>query len=66
MLVKLLLSSFQTKSVETVSKEFPFHEFFDDAPKPLFPGKSFEEDLDIALSCYRYTHIHLLKTYNKL
>ncbi|XP_073950458.1 RNA helicase aquarius-like [Choristoneura fumiferana] len=44
----------KTKSVETVSKEFPFHEFFDDAPKPLFPGKSFEEDLDIALSCYRY------------
>ncbi|XP_053613810.1 RNA helicase aquarius isoform X2 [Plodia interpunctella] len=44
----------QSKSPETVSKEFPFHEFFDDAPKPLFPGKSYEEDMDIAQSCYRY------------
>ncbi|KAG6449940.1 RNA helicase aquarius isoform X1 [Manduca sexta] len=44
----------QTKSVETISKEFPFHEFFDDAPKPLFPGKSYEEDMEIAKSCYRY------------
>ncbi|XP_022116250.2 RNA helicase aquarius [Pieris rapae] len=44
----------QTKTVETISKDFPFHEFFDDAPKPLFPGKSYEEDLEIAESCYRY------------
>ncbi|XP_045502358.1 RNA helicase aquarius [Colias croceus] len=44
----------QSKSIETISKEFPFHEFFDDAPKPLFPGKSYEEDMEIAESCYRY------------
>ncbi|XP_047033898.1 RNA helicase aquarius [Helicoverpa zea] len=44
----------QTKSIETISKEFPFHEFFDDAPKPLFPGKSYEEDMEVAQSCYRY------------
>ncbi|KOB64768.1 Uncharacterized protein OBRU01_23700, partial [Operophtera brumata] len=29
----------KSKSVETIGKEFPFHEFFEDAPKPLFPGK---------------------------
>ncbi|CAG9565443.1 unnamed protein product [Danaus chrysippus] len=46
----------QKKSVETISKEFPFHEFFDGAPKPLFPGKSYDEDMEIALSCYRYIH----------
>ncbi|XP_028166188.1 RNA helicase aquarius isoform X2 [Ostrinia furnacalis] len=44
----------QSKSVDTVSKEFPFHEFFDDAPKPLFPRKSYEADMEIAKSCYRY------------
>lgn len=42
------------KNVATISKEFPFHEFFDDAPKPLFLGKSYEEDMEIALSCNRY------------
>ncbi|XP_028036701.1 RNA helicase aquarius isoform X2 [Bombyx mandarina] len=44
----------QTNSIEIVSKEFPFHEFFDDAPKPLFLRKSHEEDMEIAKSCYRY------------
>ncbi|XP_041969753.1 RNA helicase aquarius [Aricia agestis] len=44
----------QSKSVETIAKEFPFHEFFDDAPKPLFPGKSYEDDMEVAKSCYRY------------
>lgn len=39
--------------MEIISKEFPFHEFFDDAPKPLFPGKSYEEDMEVAQSCYR-------------
>ncbi|KAJ2944746.1 hypothetical protein O0L34_g1634 [Tuta absoluta] len=43
-------------TVETIQKEFPFHEFFDDAPKPLFPGKSFEEDMEIARSCFRYVN----------
>ncbi|KAI5643112.1 AAA domain-containing protein [Phthorimaea operculella] len=43
-------------TVETIQKEFPFHEFFDDAPKPLFPGNSFEEDMEIARSCFRYVN----------
>ncbi|XP_045537954.1 RNA helicase aquarius [Papilio machaon] len=50
----LLLAHDKTKSVETISKEFPFHEFFEDAPKPLFPGKSYDEDMEIARSCFRY------------
>ncbi|XP_047537056.1 RNA helicase aquarius [Vanessa atalanta] len=44
----------QIKSISSISKEFPFHEFFDDAPKPLFPGKSYEDDMEVAQSCYRY------------
>lgn len=34
--------------------EFPFHCFFDNAPKPLFKGLSLEEDLEIAEGCFRY------------
>jgi len=33
---------------------FPFTEFFSDAPQPLFPGESYEADLDIAEGCFRY------------
>ncbi|KAG7202604.1 hypothetical protein KM043_009794 [Ampulex compressa] len=37
-----------------VDEEFPFHKFFDNAPQPLFKRKTFEEDLEIARSCFRY------------
>jgi hypothetical protein len=37
-----------------VDEEFPFHKFFDNAPQPLFKGDTFEENLAIAESCYRY------------
>ncbi|XP_011502615.1 PREDICTED: intron-binding protein aquarius [Ceratosolen solmsi marchali] len=37
-----------------IDEEFPFHKFFDNAPQPLFKGNTFEENLVIAESCYRY------------
>ncbi|KAJ8670444.1 hypothetical protein QAD02_001703 [Eretmocerus hayati] len=37
-----------------INDEFPFHKFFDNAPQPLFKKSSYEEDLAIAESCYRY------------
>lgn len=37
-----------------IDREFPFHKFFENAPKPLFKGKNYEEDLAIAESCFRY------------
>jgi len=37
-----------------ISLLFPFVEFFRDAPQPLFPGESYEADLEIARGCYRY------------
>jgi intron-binding protein aquarius len=41
-------------TAEDFTKQFPFTKFFDDAPQPLFNGKIFEENLEIAQSCYRY------------
>ncbi|KAK0074618.1 hypothetical protein PV326_012289, partial [Microctonus aethiopoides] len=37
-----------------VDEEFPFHKFFDNAPQPLFKHNSYEEDFEIASSCFRY------------
>lgn len=39
--------------MEVISKEFPFTRFFSDIDK-LFKGNSYEEDLEIAESCFRY------------
>lgn len=40
-------------SKSIVDEEFPFHKFFDNAPQPLFKQNSYEEDLEIARSCFR-------------
>ncbi|KAK6621554.1 hypothetical protein RUM44_001361 [Polyplax serrata] len=42
--------------VATISDAFPFHVFFENAPKPLFKNRSYEEDMEIARGCYRYIH----------
>jgi hypothetical protein len=44
---------FQIVPVKTIKDEFPFHRFFDDAPKPLFKCQSYEEDMEIAEGCFR-------------
>lgn len=36
------------------SERFPFTRFYDDAPQPLFPGQSYENDLEVARGCYEY------------
>ncbi|XP_058466843.1 RNA helicase aquarius [Malaya genurostris] len=46
------------KNADAFQDEFPFSKFFQDAPQPLFHGSTFEENMDIAHSCYRYiSHI---------
>ena len=40
--------------VEEIRSNFPFEAFFEDAPKPLFKGKVFEDDYETAQSCWRY------------
>jgi len=52
----------KTGDVSALSELFPFHMYFLDAPKPLFKGNSFEEDLDIAEGCYR----HIQKIFTEL
>ncbi|XP_069675214.1 RNA helicase aquarius [Periplaneta americana] len=47
-------SSGKIVPVKTIKDEFPFHRFFDNAPKPLFKSHSYEEDMEIAEGCFRY------------
>lgn len=47
-------SDASSSSAFIVDEEFPFHKFFDNAPQPLFKHKTFEEDMEIARSCFRY------------
>ncbi|XP_004347836.2 aquarius [Capsaspora owczarzaki ATCC 30864] len=49
-------------AVRAVSSSFPFTAFFADAPQPLFHGKSFAEDWDVAQGCWR----HLRKIFQEL
>merc|ERR1712223_478528 len=37
-----------TTPIDDIEKSFPFKAFFSDAPLPLFKGKSYEEDMEIA------------------
>ncbi|KAF5289862.1 hypothetical protein FQR65_LT01996 [Abscondita terminalis] len=41
--------------IETIAKEFPFTNFFENIDN-LFKNRSFEEDFEIAQSCFRYIH----------
>ena len=40
--------------VEDVARFFPFAKFFEGAPQPIFKGRSFTEDTEIADGCWRY------------
>ena len=45
----------ETESTSQIIESFPFHEFFQDAPKPLFPEDATQEQvLDIVTGCYRH------------
>ncbi|CAJ1073365.1 RNA helicase aquarius isoform X2 [Xyrichtys novacula] len=54
----------QGKAVEAgaVAAHFPFHKYFSNAPQPVFKGRSYEEDMDIAEGCYR----HIKKIFTQL
>ena len=43
-----------TTPIDDISKHFPFEKFFADAPQPIFKGKSYKEDMEIARGCWRY------------
>lgn len=48
--------------VTDVSSFFPFHQYFANAPQPIFRGRSYEEDMEIAEGCFR----HLKKIFTQL
>ena len=48
--------------VEKVKEHFPFHKFFENAPQPVFKGRNYEEDIDIAEGCFR----HIKKIFQQL
>lgn len=52
----------QVEAVEAVAALFPFHKYFSNAPQPVFKGRSYEEDMDIAEGCYR----HIKKIFTQL
>ncbi|MEJ1278572.1 aquarius [Cricetulus griseus] len=45
-----------------VASFFPFHEYFANAPQPIFKGRSYEEDMEIAEGCFR----HIKKIFTQL
>ena len=47
---------------EAVAVHFPFHKYFSNAPQPVFRGRTYEEDMDIAEGCYR----HIKKIFTQL
>nr|XP_033807712.1 RNA helicase aquarius isoform X1 [Geotrypetes seraphini] len=61
------LSKVKTKGnkpagVEDISRFFPFHQYFANAPQPIFKGISYKEDMEIAEGCFR----HIKKIFTQL
>ncbi|XP_018583353.2 RNA helicase aquarius isoform X2 [Scleropages formosus] len=48
--------------VEDAAAQFPFHKYFSNAPQPVFKGRTYEEDIDIAEGCFR----HIKKIFTQL
>lgn len=48
--------------VQAVADLFPFCKYFSNAPQPVFKGRSYGEDMDIAEGCYR----HIKKIFTQL
>jgi len=56
------VQSGKTGDVDKLKELFPFSKFFENAPQPIFKGKSYAEDLDIAEGCFR----HIKKIFTQL
>jgi len=40
--------------VQKIADLFPFMDFFNKAPQPIFKGRTFVEDFEIAEGCFRH------------
>uniref|UniRef100_A0A4W3HYW8 RNA helicase aquarius n=1 Tax=Callorhinchus milii TaxID=7868 RepID=A0A4W3HYW8_CALMI len=61
-LSKVKAKSGTSGDVTAVSKLFPFHKYFANAPQPIFKSQSYEEDMEIAEGCFR----HINKIFTQL
>uniref|UniRef100_A0A5F8HLW2 RNA helicase aquarius n=1 Tax=Monodelphis domestica TaxID=13616 RepID=A0A5F8HLW2_MONDO len=59
---KVKSKSSKVPDVAEISNFFPFHKYFANAPQPIFKGKSYEEDMEIAEGCFR----HIKKIFTQL
>ncbi|EGD73730.1 aqr protein [Salpingoeca rosetta] len=50
-----------SEALAMLAAEFPFAAFFSTAPQPLFHGRSFDEDWEMALGCMRHLN-HVFET----
>ncbi|XP_060606233.1 RNA helicase aquarius-like [Ruditapes philippinarum] len=50
------------KTTDKIREFFPFTEFFKNAPQPLFKGRNYTEDMDIAEGCFK----HVKKMFTQL
>ncbi|XP_077992997.1 RNA helicase aquarius-like [Glandiceps talaboti] len=48
--------------VTPIKEEFPFEQFFANAPQPIFHGRTYDEDMEIAEGCFR----HIKKIFTEL
>ncbi|KAF7252091.1 RNA helicase aquarius [Varanus komodoensis] len=48
--------------VADICNFFPFHQYFANAPQPIFKGRSYTEDMEIAEGCFR----HIKKIFTQL
>lgn len=54
--------SLQEKTADIIKDEFPFTKYFENAPQPIFKGRSYAEDMDMAEGCFR----HIRKIFTQL
>lgn len=52
----------QEKTADIIRDEFPFTKYFENAPQPIFKGRSYAEDMDMAEGCFR----HIKKIFTQL
>ncbi|KAM4663551.1 RNA helicase aquarius [Discoglossus pictus] len=61
-LSKVKAKSSKAPDVEEIAKAFPFHQYFSNAPQPIFKGRSYQEDMELSEGCFR----HIKKIFTQL
>ncbi|KAJ7344898.1 hypothetical protein JRQ81_000848 [Phrynocephalus forsythii] len=59
---KVKVKGSKPPDVADISSFFPFHQYFANAPQPIFKGRSYSEDMEIAEGCFR----HIKKIFTQL